>query len=780
MKRYIALIVFVAMSLFGFSQTGTVRGVVYDEDSGEPIIYTNVYMKGTSIGTSTDVNGNFLITKIPVGSYTLTITYMGYEPLEIPIQVMDDKIISKKLYIKPSSVQLKQVKITGKRREEARTQTQTSVVKITTKQIKQIPTTGGTPDLAQYIQVLPGVVFTGDQGGQLYIRGGAPVQNKVLLDGMIVYNPFHSIGLFSVFETDIIRTADVYTGGFNAEYGGRISSIMDIRTRNGNRKHFAGKIGASTFGGDILIEGPLKKETQKSPTSLSFVMAAKHSYLKESSQKFYKYVNEDGLPFNFTDIYGKLSLVGNNGSTVNVFGFNFDDKVTNYKSLADFNWNATGGGVNTVIIPSGFPMVIEAQFAYSQYKMAMADYKLLNSSVKEEDMMRRSGINSFNAGLNFKYFLGKNEFKYGFEMIGFQTTYNFINDYGYIFDLKENVTEIGLFVKMKRIMGNLILEPGFRMHYHASLSKLSPEPRLALKYNLAERVRIKLAGGLYSQNLISIRSDRDVVNLFTGYLAGPENLPKKYNGQAVKDNLQKAQHIVLGTEIDLTEDITLNIETYYKKFTQLTNINRNKLFDELQFPDEPKLLTKDFIFEKGDAKGVDFSLSYENQHWYIWLVYSLGKVTREYENILDEIETYTPHYDRRHNVNFVSSYTFGEKRQWEINLRWNFGSGFPFTLTKGYFENLTFNGGLDTDFITSNGEYGIIYDDLNKGRLPDYLRLDIGMKRIFIFNKHTQLEVNANITNAYNQMNLFYIDRISQQKIYQLPLMPSFGMMFRF
>ena len=780
MKKYLLVFAFALISLLGFSQTGTVRGVVYDEDSGEPIIYTNVYMKGTSIGASTDVNGNFMITKIPVGSYTLTVKYMGYEPLEISVQVIQDKIISKKLYIKPSSVQLKQIQITGKRKEEARTQTQTSVVKITARQIKQIPTTGGTPDLAQYIQVLPGVVFTGDQGGQLYIRGGAPVQNKVLLDGMIVYNPFHSIGLFSVFETDIIRTADVYTGGFNAEYGGRISSIMDIRTRNGNRKRFAGKIGASTFGGDILIEGPLKKETKKSPTSLSFVMAAKHSYLKESSKTLYKYVNEDGLPFNFTDIYGKLSLVGNNGSTVNVFGFNFDDKVTNYKSLADFNWNAAGGGINTVIIPSGFPMVIEAQFAYSQYDMAMADYKLLNASVKEEDMMRRSGINSFNAGLNFKYFSGKNEFKYGFEMIGFQTTYNFINDYGYIFDLKENVTEIGLFVKMKRILGNVILEPGFRLHYHASLSKMSPEPRIAIKYNLAERIRLKLAAGLYSQNLISIRSDRDVVNLFTGYLAGPENLPKKYNGERVKDKLQKAQHIILGSEIDLTEDITLNIEAYYKKFTQLSNINRNKLFDEVQFPDEPKLLTKDFIFERGDAKGVDFSLSYENQHWYVWLVYSLGKVTRDHENILDEIETYAPHYDRRHNINFVSTYTFGEKRQWEVNFRWNFGSGFPFTLTKGYYENLTFNGGLDTDYLTANGEYGIVYDKLNNGRLPDYHRLDIGFKRIIVFSKHSQMELNASVTNAYNQMNLFYIDRISQEKIYQLPLMPSFGMMFRF
>ena len=131
------------------------------------------------------------------------------------------------------------------------------VNKIISKSLKRLPSIGGDPDIAQYLQVLPGVVFTGDQGGQLYIRGGAPIHNVVLLDGMILYNAFHSIGLFSVFDTDVIKTADVYTGGFNAEYGGRISSVVDIKTRDGNKKRLAGKVSASTFGSKLLLEGPL-------------------------------------------------------------------------------------------------------------------------------------------------------------------------------------------------------------------------------------------------------------------------------------------------------------------------------------------------------------------------------------------------------------------------------------------------------------------------------------------------------------------------------------------
>src|SRR5690606_17209792 len=166
----------------------------------------------------------------------------------------------------------------------------------------------GEPDLAQYLQILPGVVFTGDQGGQLYIRGGLPVQNKVLLDGLVVYNPFHSIGLFSVFDNDIMKSADVYSAGFNAEYGGRTSSIMDVSTRDGNKVHAGGKVSASTFGAKAMVEGPLIKLREDRGTSASYILSAKHSYLPQTSQVLYPYAKAGGLPFYYTDIYGKASI----------------------------------------------------------------------------------------------------------------------------------------------------------------------------------------------------------------------------------------------------------------------------------------------------------------------------------------------------------------------------------------------------------------------------------------------------------------------------------------
>jgi len=753
-----------------FAQTGTIRGSITEKETGEAVIFTNVYLKGTTFGSASDVNGLYVISKIPPGQYTLMVTYLGYDSLSMPIDIIADEIISKNLILERASVTLDVVNISAER-QEARTETKTSVNKVTSKEITKIPSIGGQPDLAQYLQVLPGVVFTGDQGGQLYIRGGSPIQNKVLLDGMVIYNPFHSIGLFSVFDTDILRNADVYTGGFGAEYGGRISSIMDITTRDGNKKRFAGKVGASTFGAKVMIEGPLSKQKEPGGSSSSFVFSAKNSYLAESSQIFYKYIEEDGLPFNYLDLYGKLSFHFGNGSKINFYGFGFTDDVNNYKSIADFSWKSAGGGTNFIIIPGKSAVMIGGHAAYSKYKISLKD------DINPE---RTSEINGFNMGFDFTYFLGRDQLKYGIEILGHTTDYFFINSVGRTIQQKENTTELGMYVKYKKTAGKVLIEPSFRLQWYASLSKMSPEPRLALKYNVTDNFRLKFAGGLYSQNLIGATSDRDVVNLFYGFLSGPDDLPDEFNGEPVKHNLQTGQHLILGTEFDLGRYITMNVEGYYKNFSQLTNLNRNKLFDEQKAPDAPDLLTKDFVIEQGDAEGIDFTFKFDNRRFYIWVVYSFAYVNRYYEDIEGQLQHYYPHYDRRHNVNLVGVYRFGGKMDWEFSARWNFGSGFPFTQTQGYYEQINFDEGIYTDYTTANGELGILYSDLNAGRLPTYHRLDMDIKKRFHFSEHTVFEIDFSIINVYNRENIFYVDRITNEIVYQLPIMPSLGVSLAF
>ena len=205
--------------VFSLIQAQTVKGVLTDEETGEAIPFANVVLDGTRYGAATDLNGFYLINKMPAGDYTLRVRFVGYQEYTESITIGKGQTIVRNISLKTESKTLKTVVVTDNRIEERKIQTQVSVEKITASQIQQMPSIGGTADLAQYLQVLPGINSTGDQGGQLYIRGGSMIQNLCLLDGMIVYNPFHSIGLYSIFETDIILNADVYTAGFGAEYG---------------------------------------------------------------------------------------------------------------------------------------------------------------------------------------------------------------------------------------------------------------------------------------------------------------------------------------------------------------------------------------------------------------------------------------------------------------------------------------------------------------------------------------------------------------------------------
>ena len=755
------------------AQDNSIKGFVYEESTGEPMMFTNVYLKGTTFGGSTNENGYFNINRIPDGRYTLLITSVGYDTISEVFHLSKGQSVSRKYYLKETSQKLETVTITADK-IEARTETKTSVITVTPKTITKIPSVGGQADFAQYLQVVPGVIFTGDQGGQLYIRGGSPIQNKVLLDGMVIYNPFHSIGLFSVFDTDIIRNADVYTGGFGAEYSGRISSIMDISTRDGNKKRISGKIGGNTFGAKVMLEGPLKKAKTPDEATVSFILSAKNSYLEQSSKIFYPYASEKGLPFNFQDLYGKISLNAPNGSKVNFFGFSFNDQVNNYMSLSDFGWNSYGAGTNFLVIPGKSPVMIEGNIAYSSY----------TSRMKEADAPDRySNINGFNMGFDFSQFMGKNTFKYGIEMLGYTTDYQTYSVYGHskIGD-KVNSTEIGVYAKYKAVLGKFLLEPSFRLQFYASLSDLSPEPRLAVKYNANDWLRLKAAAGMYSQNFVAATSDRDVVNLFYGFLSGIDNLPATYDGKPINSYLQKANHFILGAEFDVARNATVNLEGYWKDFVQLTNINRNKIYADT--PSEiPDLLKKDFTKETGDAYGFDVSLKYEDQHWYLWTVYALGFVTREYEKAVEggvELTQYAPHFDRRHNINVILTYTAGSKRQWELSGRWNFGSGFPFTQVQGFYEYYSFQDGINFDYTTTNGELGVLFGELNGGRLPTYHRFDFDVKRKFFFTENIMLEADLSVTNVYNRNNVFYVNLITSDVARQLPILPTFGLTLSF
>ena len=486
------------------------------------------------------------------------------------------------------------------------------------------------------------------------------------------------------------------------------------------------------------------------------------------------------MPFDYLDLYGKLSLNSGTGSKVSLFGFRFDDQVNGYQAIDTFHWQNYGAGMNFILV-TGSSAILEGSLAYSDYGITLSD---------GSPDVRRSSIGGFNMTLQITNFIGVNRLKYGLSMEGYNTNYRYTNRS----PQEKPSTNISGFATYKWSIGDgpggnarLLLDPGIRFVYYASLNQPSLEPRVAAKYNITEHLRMKFAAGMYSQVFLDARSDNDIVNLFNGFLTGSADLSdhggitRMFRGDSVDTYIQKAEHLVVGAEYDLTEHITLNGEFYFKYFNQLINANRNKKYD-ISDPvygsgpyAKPEYLMTDFIIEKGFATGFDLSLCVDIERLYLWATYSLGYVQRT-----DEVQTYNPHYDRRHTVNLLATYALGEQREWELSGRWSFGSGYPYTETQGVYQTLLFGDNIVSDYTRENGDYSIHYAEIYKGRLPQYHRLDLGVKRKFSLGKRSMLELNFSVTNVYNRRNIFYFNRATFERVNQLPILACLGVTFTF
>lgn len=782
-------LLFISFFVFLFSftglhaQSGTIRGPVKDIQ-GEPLVNAVVFIPELKKGAYTNSDGIYSIDRLPAGSYEVFATYAGYDTMRQVVSLQSGQKQTILFTLEEVGFFSEEVEITTNAVGEIETkEVNVGAVTFTPKEINLLPSIGA-PDLMQYLQVLPGIVFTGDQGGQVYIRGGTPIQNMTLMDGMIVYSPFHSIGLFSTFDPDYIRSVDVYSGGFPAKYGGRVSSIIDIKTRNGNFTDYSGKLNINPFSTNALIEGPIKRARRQGGGS-SFLLSYRNNYIDQTGKTFYPNINDTlGLPYNFTDLYGKLSL-SDGVNYANVYGFRNTDNVNYGVAAADIGWIANGGGANFMLLPQGAGAIIRGGFSGSSYEVG------LNSA--SETFPRNSRIQGFNGGLDVSYIVNSvDEFSAGLTFLGFSTDYEFTNSLGFRTESQANNSEFAAYFDYKKVFQTkrlfttkkdsvwdlVVLDPSVRIHYFNDQSYVAVEPRLRVKVNLP-RVSFSFAAGEYTQNLMSAASDRDVVNFFQGILSAPNSLANRQKDH----NLQTAVHLLGGVEVELIPNLAVQVEAWMKDFTQLTNINRNKLF-----PDDP-----DFITEIGFAHGYDFLIKYQTSKLYLYGTYGWAKVTRD-----DFQRVYPPVFDRRHTVNLVGSLRLkpfgyvesgGRKRlpkfrehKWELGFRWTMGSGFPFTQTQGYFEKLDFfDDGAQTDIALQNGDLGLILaDQLNGGRLPYYHRLDLSAKRKWLINNSWLLEANFSLINTYDRQNIFYFDRVRFAPIYQLPVLPSLGITIRY
>ena len=749
----------------GFTQTGSIKGFVYDARNGQPLTMASVKLTGSGAGASTNSDGFFLLLRVAEGEQTVRVSYLGYEDGLTTVRLTAGDAVQLVFQLKPSVYELKEAVISGERRRQERLNP-VSAHHLTPVTLSRLPGLTGQSDLAEYLQVIPGIIFTGDRGGQFYVRGGAPVQNLVKIDGMTVISPFHSIGFASVFDTETIGSVDVLTAGFGARYGGRISSVIDVKTRMGNRKEFRARTSASTFGYGLLVEGPVKKMKEDDPSSVSILLTDKGSWINRSAGVLYPYLDSLGMPFRYNDTYGKVSFVGRRGDQLDVSGMHFTD-VADYSGLMKSSWEATGGGVRFLATPSGSKILFEPSVNYSDYR---------GEFLEKGERARRTRFNALDAVMRLHYRGPVLQFEWGTEMNVMHTLHVFASDANLLQENEYFTTELLTYLDSRIETERFLIEPGVRLHYYADQSFFSPEPRLKVKFKVTDLVNLNFATGLYSQNLMSTTSPDDVVNLFQGYYIGPAFVVDYFKGRYIDNKIQLAWHAVAGLSYFGTENLKLSLEGYVKDYYRMINYNRYKLYDLLLNADNnyPEYLIKYFLIEKGWAYGVDFLADWNTASWNLYLAYSLGYVTRE-----DEYSTYVPHFDRRHNLNLVAGYKLGKRKGIEVKARWNLGSGFPFTQSLGLYESLVNGYGRYTLDPLTSGELTTWYSTLNGGRLPWYHRLDISLQKTWNFRKGGSLELNLGLMNVYNRRNVFYVDRITMARVDQLPVLPTVGLSWR-
>jgi len=754
MKNFF-LLLFILVSAGLFAQKGSVKGFVYDKASGEPVPFATINVDSSDLGANTDDKGFFTIPSLVPGNYKIIASYLGFETQTITVEIKKNQAVNIKFFMVAKTVELKDVEINGARQKEL-TESRVSVTSITPVEMKRMPSVGGEADIAQYLQIIPGVVSTGDQGGQIIIRGATPTQTLFLLDGIPIYNPFHSIGLFSVFETDVIKNVDVYTGGFPAQYGSRTGAVVDVSTRDGNMKDFSGDIGVTPFTAHALLEIPIVKLKEAGGTDASLILSTKDSYLDQSSKIFYPYANNGSLPYSFYDAYGKFTLNTGTGNKFSVSGFNFRDNAD--FTGAVYQWNNYGVGANFLAVPKNANIYFNTHISYSKYDI----------SFNENNLPRSSGIGALDIGMDFTNYINNGELRYGLNIESNNTNFAFVNDFQQDFSFAQTSTDLSAYLMYHKYYKKFVLDIGARFQYYGVITAVSPEPRLNMKYNVTDRLRFKMATGLYSQTLMSTKNNQDVVDLFTGFLDAPNESAQDGNGvlHNAIHNMQRSYDAIFGVEVDLPKNITLNIEPYYKYFWHLFDLNIYKVTAD----------QSDFLIQRGASYGLDILMKWQYKGLFLYGTYSLA-----YNQVNDFQQTYSPYYDRRHNVNLVAAYDFGKKRSWEVSARWNFGSGFPFTQTQAFYESNPFAAGISTNYTTTNGKLGILYaSQIDGGRLPAYNRLDLEIKKIFSFKKRLKLEINASVSNAYNRENIFYFNPVTYNRVNQLPILPSLAVAFSF
>lgn len=721
------------------AQGVTLQGFVTDHATGQPLQGATVALQplpGMLVGTATTKDGFYRITQVAPGAYVFRVSYLGYRTYADTVAFGPDAVVVRSVALQPTEENLNEVVVSAQG-GAARLEGGLQVVRPA--DIARIPTPDASGDLASYLQTLPGVVSIGDRGGQLYVRGGTPDQNLVLLDGMLVYQPFHIVGFFSTFTEDVVSNVDFYAGGFGARYTGRVSSVIDVSLREGNKQKFAGTASISPFLASVLAEGPLKKG------KTSFLASVRSSVIEQVAPTLLG----QPLPLRFGDEIVKLHGASGSSGFWSVTGLHTYDRGRidpAQGSRSDvFRWNNLVVGGRLLSIPPNSRVLFDGNTAFSYIR---------NSIGSPDHPERSSDAFRLNMEGNLRTFAGRTDIDLGF--------FARMNWFGY--HLAEQFTNLGQednmllsaggYVGAHLPVGNTLkVNPSIALVVYPFMFTPSIEPRLRVSWRPGGdhgTQGFNAAFGVYRQTVLGISDERDAGSVFVAWMPAP------FGGSQTR-----AIHSLLGWQGDFGP-FRLAAEGYYKR---LTNVYVPIWSAIAQF-------TTQLTLAKGNVYGLDTRVEFQKHPVYAYVGYGLSNT--EYEAKQDNfgvwfgtpVQRYHPPHDRRHQVNVLLSVDIGKVR---ANVRWQFGSGLPFTRPFGFDDLIRFR--TLVDVRKTPGIPRILYAKPYQGRLPTYHRLDLSAERTFSLHG-ANLTLQAGAINLYDRANLFYYDIFTTRRVDQLPLLP--------
>lgn len=719
--------------LLAQSQSVSLRGFVRDAETSQPLTGANILVKKLStppktLGAVAGTKGYYVVRNLKRGAYSIRISFIGYRTLTDTLHISGK--LSEYTFtadLRPVKQMLDEVVVTGE--TGGATTLEAGRQEITPENLTHVSTPSVSGDLANYLQTLPSVVSVGDRGGQLFIRGGSPDQNLVLMDKIQIYRPFHILGFYSAFPQDLISDAQVYAGGFPAKYRGRLSSVIDVSMRGGNKQKFEGAATVGPFLTGLRAEGPINNR------GFSFLASGRFSQIERTAPFFL----EKDQPVKFGDQFIKLQNASER-SRCAVTGLHTYDRGKIDPQRGDlFQWSNYGFGGRCVTLATGSLSLLDVYLNTSYSK---------NSVGTGENPEREASIWNISTGMDLSYPLkGDQEINGGFRSRVDKTIYTLDEKFEQIRSGDDFMVRFSGFLSMDMHLGsNVDINPGVTVGGSFDYG-ISLDPRLRASWRPFgdEKHELNAALGIYHQTIVGLSDERDLGSTFSVWLPTP------------LDVKPRSWHAILGWRQQIGS-FSLTLEGYHKRMKNLavpiwSNFAR---FTTAMTPAD------------GSVWGFDLRGEFRRGPIFAYLGYGYSYTTYEtfQENLGDINQTYHPPHDQRHSVNalFSADLSFAS-----LNIRWQLGSGMPYTRPYGFDSLIPLRNLQDP-----REDYGtprLLYDKPYQGRLPWYHRLDASLDRDFDLGIG-KLTAKGGVINAYDRSNLFYFDLFSLRRVDQLSLVP--------